>query len=568
MTFWASIRRAVQIAIVAVVLIVSSQAEGSEPGKDLPQPPSVEELRKAARAAEKNGDWEAAFAAYCHLYVADRGARDIREKLSLALRRTQQLRRHRDPHFQQFAASMTVSDAMKLYGEVLTKVSVMYVDRERATPQILWEHGIDELARALTDPAFRTACLNGASSDAVDGFRTALRLSWAKRPVRNAADAKLLLRKLIAAAQEKDSFTATAPSALILEILCGSCGELDEYTVFLNPSQLNPDSISAIPDLSAQGVYLEFAEDEVLIGGIAPYSWAAYNTTLAKGDRIVQINGRPLTMGVPTPAVVAESLRAHLGEFHSLLVARAGSSNQPSSMPDEFQLPVVVPTVYGERMVTTRDGVGYARVGNFTASTPRELDDVLNRMKLRGIRAIVLDLRGNMGGSFLAGVETAKRLIPAGIIVSTQGQLPQIDNQPFSSDSGMSAHDLPVVVLVDSETASAAEVLAAALKDHNRATLIGMPTFGKGTIQYPLRLDSLDDVESGGKSRTNKSGGVRLTIAKFVSPRGTPINGVGIVPHILEADRENQLKRGIAKAAELIPISPTNSVGPMLPIAP
>jgi C-terminal peptidase prc len=217
-------------------------------------------------------------------------------------------------------------------------------------------------------------------------------------------------------------------------------------------------------------------------------------------------------------------------------------------------------------LFTARDGVGYARVGNFTATTAGELDEAISRLRSRGVRALVLDLRGNMGGSFLAGVETAKRLIPAGIIVTTQGQLAQVDNQPFSSDSGMTAHDLPVVVLVDAETASAAEVLAAALKDHNRATIIGMPTFGKGAIQYPLRLNSLDDSTFSGK--TSRSGGVRLTIAKLYSPRGTPINGVGISPDILEADAEHQLRRGISKAAELIPLTPIPPGGPRLPIPP
>jgi C-terminal peptidase prc len=155
-----------------------------------------------------------------------------------------------------------------------------------------------------------------------------------------------------------------------------------------------------------------------------------------------------------------------------------------------------------------------------------------------------------MGGSFLAGVETTKRFLPAGLIVTTQGQLSQIDNHPFSSDSGMTAHDIELVILVDAETASAAEVLAAALQDHGRATLVGMPTFGKGAIQYPLRLDSLDDKDEHGKPKKIKTGGVRLTIAKLISPRGAAINGVGITPDILEADAAGQLRAAEEKAIE------------------
>ncbi len=109
--------------------------------------------------------------------------------------------------------------------------------------------------------------------------------------------------------------------------------------------------------------------------------------------------------------------------------------------------------------------------------------------------AASLDLRGNHGGSFLAAIETARRLLPSGVIVSTQGQLSDVANQVFSSASGTSAHDIPLVVLVDAETASAAEVLAAALKDNDRAKIIGMPSFGKGSVQYPLPLVTFEDID-------------------------------------------------------------------------
>jgi C-terminal peptidase prc len=233
------------------------------------------------------------------------------------------------------------------------------------------------------------------------------------------------------------------------------------------------------------------------------------------------------------------------------------------------RLPVQVPSVYGIGVAGDKDGIGYVRIGSFTASTPRELDEAIASLRgTRGVRVLVLDIRGNMGGTFLAGVEATKRLLPAGVIVTTQGQFSQVDNRPFSSDSGASAHDLPLVLLVDAETASAAEVLAAALKDHHRATLVGMPTFGKGAIQYPLRLDSLDDKDGNGKPKTNKSGGVRLTIAKLLSPRGAVINGVGVTPDVVEADPRRQLELAVEKAIELLPLSRPLPMMPPLPMIP
>jgi C-terminal processing protease CtpA/Prc len=134
----------------------------------------------------------------------------------------------------------------------------------------------------------------------------------------------------------------------------------------------------------------------------------------------------------------------------------------------------------------------------------------------------------------------------------------------FSSDSGMNALDVPLVVLIDAETASAAEVVAAALRDNNRAVVVGMPSFGKGTIQYPLRLAAADDPDDGGKSR-GKSGTVRLTIARLVAPRGGPINGAGVVPHVAEADPERQMHRAIEQAYDRLQPMPRSPVPTTFP---
>lgn len=555
MTVWATIRRVGPGAVMPLLLLVAAPVRADEPSKSAK--PTIAQLRSAAEAAEASGDWESAFTAYCHLFVADRFSSEIREKVNSSLRRVQQLRRHRDPHYQQFVTAATLNDALNLFAEVITRVPVHYVERERATPQILWEHGIEELARALGNPLFRQAFLDNPSPDKVDWFRTTLRLSWAKQPITDAKSARLALRKLINAAQE--AFTVRVHSALAIEVICGACAGLDEYTIFLNPTIANPDSTSAASDLVSQGVYLTIVDGAVVVAGIAPGSWAALHTTLRKGDVIVQLNGRALDGA--TTALIAEALRHPLNGFHVLELG-----------PDvpAIPLPVTVPSVFGTRVFTamaTKERIGYLRIGSFVASTPRELDDALHTLKAGGVRAVVVDLRGNMGGSFLASVETTKRLLPAGLIVTTRGQVAEVNNVPFSSDSGLTAHDIPLVLLIDTETASGAEVLAAALKDHNRATLIGMPTFGKGTIQYPLRLVALDELDEHGKPRTARSGAVRLTIAKLIAPGGGAINGVGIAPHVLEADPIRQLELAIEKAAELVPpvvrpMLPTNSIMP------
>ena len=152
------------------------------------------------------------------------------------------------------------------------------------------------------------------------------------------------------------------------------------------------------------------------------------------------------------------------------------------------------------------EGIGYVRLSSFTKTTLTEIDETFAKMRGMGmgLKALVLDLRGNPGGLFNVSVQVAERFLPEGIIVSTQGQ----SSRTFESHSGMAALDMPLVVLVDGETASAAEVLAGALKENGRAKLVGLPTYGKGTIQTVLQLAD--------------AGGVRITLARFFTPLGQP----------------------------------------------
>src|SRR5262249_3906236 len=205
-----------------------------------------------------------------------------------------------------------------------------------------------------------------------------------------------------------------------------------------------------------------------------------------KGDRVMRINGRPMEMA--SPASAAEALRSPVCTYHEVETAPSA----PDMLPGVARLPLTVPTVYGAQILSSKDGIGYGRVGGIQPCRPRELDLAISELRTRGMRALILDLRGNHGGNFLAGVEVAKRFLPAGVIVTTQGQAGEVSNRVFSSDSGMNAFDLPLVVLIDTETASAAEVVAAALKDNNRASLVGRPTFGKGAIQYPRKPNTRD----------------------------------------------------------------------------
>lgn len=550
MTSWATTRRfGVAAALAWSVFALPSIAANppaapatAAPAK--PAKPTPAQLREIAEKAEKAGDWEAAFNAYCHLFVAERNSPELREKLNTTLRRVQQVRRHRDPGFQQFVGAMQLGGGLDLFSEVVLRVPTIYVERERATPQNLWTHGVEELDRALGSQAFRQAFLDNPRADKVDAFRAVLRRDWAKREIADHKEARAALRQLIAAAQ--DAFPVRVPAALAIECACGACSGLDEYTVFLTPNQPGAEA-AAIPDLSAVGLYFGATKDGIVVQAVAPGSWAAHHTALRRGDRIQKVNGRDAT----NFAKAAEALRHPINGFQQLELP--ATRDNPAAT---VRIPLVVPTVFGTKIVNPAavEKIGFARIGGFSPTTPRELDDAINFLKAEGAQAVVLDLRGNHGGSFLAGVEVARRLLPGGLIVTTQGQTPEVNNQVFSSMSGMSAHDIPLVMLIDAETASAAEVLAAALKDNDRAKLVGMPSFGKGTVQYPLRLMTLDDVDPSGR-KVSKTGTVRVTIAKLIAPRGGPINGLGVTPDFLEADYAQQFDLAVEKAIEQLSMS-------------
>ncbi len=520
MTAPATLRR---LAAAAVLVVALGPVAVATPVAWDDAPPTPAQLRARAAAAERAGDWDAALAAYLDLPAAARTEPATRDRLLNAARRAAQARRHRDPAYQQFAAALPVRDAAQVFGEAVGKLAGTFADPGRAAPQRLWAAGVEELDRALGSRPFVALFLTDTPSDKIEAFRLALRSDWANRGVADHREARALLKGLIGAAQ--DGLAPRVPAALAAEVLCGACAGLDEYTTFLTP-ELTPD---AAGDLSGHGLYLGFDSDGLFVEGVAAGSWAAFHTPLRRGDRVARVNGRSMLHGLPD---LADALRGPDGLFHSLELVAPGTG-----MLSDLRVPVAAPTVFGGRMVSGREGVGYLRVAEFQPATPREIVEAVACLKEQGLRALVLDVRGNPGGSFLAGVESARRFLPAGAaIVTTHGQLPQVAGQTFSSASGMAALDLPLVLLIDADTASAAEVLAAALRDNQRAVLVGVATFGKGTLQFPLKLSG--------------PGSVRVTIARLGAPSG-PVSA-GVVPHRPVADPHRQLDVAADRAAMLL----------------
>jgi len=206
--------------------------------------------------------------------------------------------------------------------------------------------------------------------------------------------------------------------------------------------------------------------------------------------------------------------------------------------PGEVKAQIPEATVTRAELVDPMSGVGIIAIARFNESTPGDVDAAIARLRLEGMRAVVLDLRGNSGGSFTAAVQLAERFVASGVLTATVGQVPEFHDRAFTSSSGMNALDLPLIVLVDAKTMSAGEVFASAVKDSGRATLIGVNTFGKGSVQCPMPLDE------------KLHGTLMVTIAKVFTASGAPLHGAGVAPHIVETDPEMQMRLAISRAAE------------------
>lgn len=520
----------------AIALFVSVQAADDNPL--LVKAPSFDSIRTRAEAdaAQREGKWEKALDLYLRCYFNDRAQTDLREHIRFCLRNASQATRLRDPTFQQFVLSLPAPVALDVYFDATTKLTNLFADRDRASTGRLFALGLDELDRALSDPGFRKKHLDGVDDARVQKFQQALREVWRARLPANPREARQAARELMNAAQKQAG--VKNPSAVVLELLCGACSGLDEYTTFLSPTASASESVtpSAAVELLAYGLLVSTIDGAVVVEGVVPASWAAMNTPLRKGDKLARINGRVLQQA--TAVTLAEALRSPSPNGHEFEVPAGMGS------PVVVGLPVPCPTVMGADIVNTKEGVGYVRVTAFRENTPSELDRAITVLKNREMRALIIDLRGNFGGHFMTAVHMAQRFVPSGVIVGTQGQLPEFDERLFSSESGMSAYEFPVVLLVDTKTMSSAEIFTAALKDHGRATVVGMGTFGKGAIQCPFRLDPLKRSDPGARD----AGTLVITVANAVSPRGNPINGGGVMPHVTEADPARQLELAISKA--------------------
>ena len=252
---------------------------------------------------------------------------------------------------------------------------------------------------------------------------------------------------------------------------------------------------------------------------------------LQPGDALTSIDGNPPP--ATTPGAVSDALRGAPGTTVRIGFTRGDAVHEPVAIVRKI---ISAPDVTG-RIV--QNEIGYVRLRSFGAQSPQQLDAVLAKLRAANARAYVLDLRANGGGYRDAAVAVGSRFV-RGTIVTTQERTGK--PAAFAAKAGIVQLDAPLAVLVDGDTASAAEIVAGAIQDDKAGTLVGVRTFGKGLVQETFALPD--------------GGAIKMTTARYLTPAGRDIDRVGIAPDVVvaqsadahpgEPGRDAQLDRAIA----------------------
>ena len=329
--------------------------------------------------------------------------------------------------------------------------------------------------------------------------------------VREVADAALI-DAAIAGVRGLDAEPGTLPPGEVIEAgLDGLMGALDPHSSYLNPDDLRETRISISGEFGGLGI--EVTMEDELVKIIAPIEdTPAYRAGLKSGDLITHLNGDSVRGMTLMQAV--KRMRGRSGTDIRLSINRIGF--------DSFDVTITRAVIMTRPVRWSVEGtVGYIRVAHFTERMEDGLDDAVEGIRERlgdRLSGVVLDLRNNPGGPLDQSLILADAFLENGRIVSMRGR-DRGDEQVVWAQSGDVAEGLPVVVLINGGSASASEIVAGALQDHGRATIMGMRSFGKGSVQTILPLP----VE----------GALRLTTSLYYAPSGRTIQAAGVTPDIV-----------------------------------
>jgi carboxyl-terminal processing protease len=307
---------------------------------------------------------------------------------------------------------------------------------------------------------------------------------------------------------------------LINGAIDGMLASLDPHSSFM-PEDMYKE-LQVETKGSFEGLGIEITVRDGVLTVVSPIDdTPAFRAGIKPGDQVIKIDGE-LTKSMNLLDAI-KRLRGPKGTEVTISVLREGWTELKDFAIVRDVIPII--SVKNEML---QQNIGYVRIIHFQENTTEDLEKALREFESKkgGLQGLILDLRNNPGGLLPEAIDVADKFIPAGLIVSTEGRL---EKKEYMAHMEGTRTQFPIVVLVNGGSASASEIVAGALQDHERAIVLGTPTFGKGSVQ-----SIYGPLEDGS--------GLRLTVAFYHTPNGTSIQAKGIVPDIRVDENEWEYK--------------------------
>jgi len=427
--------------------------------------------------------------------------------------------RYQNPVTVRAIRAMSTTQAVKLFAEVSQKIDERSL--EPTSYDLRVRRALRNLAIALDNEAFMNGLGISADSFSTDGFRNTLSRVAGNGQVQSYTDARTVLNTVMQSAQSVKGLT---PGIVAFEFANASIDTLDKFSG-LEPSDpgsrngaemTNMKSAALEENIVGIGVEVrEHAEGLIVVKPLR--GGPAAEAGLESGDIILSINGKNIS-GMKMASSV-DLMKGTSGSQMKMRIYRDGKGERDFALTRRS---VRVWTVNDTKLLSGTD-VGYFSLSRFSQNSTAEVDQALNELYKKGMKSLILDLRGNPGGLLTTCVEISDRFLACGTIVTTKGRL-SADNMVERATYNKT-WSVPLVVLVDGDSASASEIFAAAIQENGRGVVVGTQSYGKGSVQTHFPLSAI-------------GGDLRLTTALFYSPKGRKMAGNGVNPDVEINDRD------------------------------
>lgn len=314
----------------------------------------------------------------------------------------------------------------------------------------------------------------------------------------------------VLSAVQKNYVEEVNSKEMIRSAIRGMLSSLDPHSSFLTPEAYKEMQVETKGEFGGIGIQIGIKDNQLTV--ISPIEGTpADKAGIKAGDRIIKINSES-TKDMSISDALGK-IRGPKGSEVTITIIRDGMVG-----PKDFTIVRDIIKIQSVRSKMLEDGIGYIRVSQFQEQTVGDLREAMKGLEKEGVNSLILDLRNNPGGLLSSAVEvTSEFILPGKRVVSIKGK--NGEKSEYVSEAKRQTSELPMIILVNGGSASASEIVAGAMQDWGRALILGASTFGKGSVQTVIPL-------SGGS-------GLRLTTARYYTPKGKSIQGTGITPDII-----------------------------------